>query len=270
VSAADQRPDQAEVARRLAHDLGRLQLRRAQSTPRDAHPVADVVLLAYAGDVVEQAHATLALAAAGVGRPSYANARAAFEAALDMLLLVSDPIETDRLACLAYMLEWVETEELFGRFGRADAAVPIVTRPLPGAAQTDEIVRILAEGFELRAPGHRALIEAAYAEARRPKRTRRHWSDLGRGQIAGTVGARLPALEGFAEISDLLYGLASFHTHPRVRTETMPPTWVRMPVRNQESDDATHAMGLAHQAVRYAIAVLDERAGLPSIPRPGR
>lgn len=83
----------------------------------------DTVLYALAIDVAEHARAVGILVISEVPRAAMVNARAAFESALDALLLVSDPLRYDERGMYARACELVEQENLIERMNAADAAI---------------------------------------------------------------------------------------------------------------------------------------------------
>jgi hypothetical protein len=183
---------------------------------RDGHAIADLVLHGYASDVVQQCRATFCLADSKWPRTSYATARSAFEAAIDMLLLVSEPSEFDRTGALAYAIERVETEQLRQRFLAADIEGGFDDDTFDSitpeeAAETDAVY------CDRKKPGTGDLVRHALVEAREPGRAKKHWSGLGMRGRSERIQARMPNVGGIAMAGDAFYGYMSVQAHPRLR-----------------------------------------------------
>jgi hypothetical protein len=183
---------------------------------RSRHPIADVLAHAYASDVLAHAEATLVLAAGEWPATAYVTARAAFEAAQDLAYLAATPSDYDRRAVLAYVIEMVETEELLPRVARANTAMGLQR----GTADwsPERIVARECRSVEVLAPGHALLLKEALAEARKPRRTRIHWSGYrGRGLLGQAIAQEQPAWKAMESAGDAFYGHASTQSHPRLR-----------------------------------------------------
>jgi hypothetical protein len=79
------------------------------------HQLADFVLSSLATDVLEQSEAVLLLKNGAVPRATFANARAAHEAAVDMDILTADASRYDQFAAEMRVFELFEVERLHRR-----------------------------------------------------------------------------------------------------------------------------------------------------------
>jgi hypothetical protein len=74
--------------------------------------IPDWVLFQFGIEVLEQTGAVLMLAEGPSPRAAMPNARAAFEAAIDMLVMVADPTLYDEMGAFARVCELLEWEEM--------------------------------------------------------------------------------------------------------------------------------------------------------------
>lgn len=242
----------------VALDL--LDVATAAFKPSESQPLADMVLRTLAQGVSDQVHATQAVLRSRRPRAANVNARAAFEGAMDMLLLIGEGEGINRAAALVYALEQVETEELRARFRAVDVAMGIAREP-PASPTPEEVVLADAEAFEQQAPGHGTLVSDALREARQPKRTRRHWSNLSRKEIAAEVERRHPSIAGIATLGDALYGFASMHSHPRLRVWSETGDGLGGdPLRRSRTADELFPVDLSTISADFARMVLESRA----------
>ena len=242
--------------------LGEIERDLAQYEPRDAHLLADTVLHGFGTDVAIHTRAVLSLRASKSPRAAYANARAAFEAAEDMVLLATEANNYDRTGALAYTIELVEVDALQARFVAADGAVG-VARELEGSPSPEEIVAEDAREAESVRAGAGAELLDALAKARRGGRAKKHFSALTRKEIADELGKRLPGIVGLAAIGDAFYGFLSVQTHPRLRAwaEAIGRGEAGALEREPHERDALFPVSLTWVAVKLARLALDIRVG---------
>jgi hypothetical protein len=150
-------------------------------------------------------------------RASYVNARAAFEAAQDALLLVSDEKSYDDNGALAYCIELVEHQDLQQRWKDASAQWNIL-KDLMGRITPEELIEKEAADLDKLAAGTADRFRHALAEARKPRRAHRHWSGMSRREISEALEKRIPAAKGIGAGGDAFYGMLSVQAHPRVRS----------------------------------------------------
>jgi hypothetical protein len=248
---------------RLSQSVNALKRALDSFTPRDAHMIADVMLDAFARDVANQAVAVLALVdGAAPPRVAYPNARAAFEAAQDALLLATAGDVYDADGARAYVAELIETEQLQRRW-LAASEVWDLTPPEDLGETPEQVVDIDSAICDRLAPGSGDALRTALKEARRARRLPHHWSTLSRRQIVDAIEARLPDLT-LARTADAFYGYLSVQSHPRLRAWSESrelDEHGRLRVRS-EADHAAFAADLTFTAVMLALRALGvHRAG---------
>jgi hypothetical protein len=183
--------------------------------------VPDFVLFHLGGDVLEQAQAVRLVAEGPAPRAAIANARAAFEAAMDMLVLVAEPSLYDEMGAFARVCELLTWEDMYARRDRADAVLDL---PLQERGKSpDEIVAEEAQFWEEHSPGVSRMYQRVLAVARDEVRWKHHWSGMtSLLERATFIAAKNKAYEGFVEIADVLWGLQSVHAHPAPRSGIRP------------------------------------------------
>jgi len=177
--------------------------------------IPDLVLFGLSLDVLEQTRAVVTLTDAGLGRPAITNARAAFESAIDMLVLVASPQDYCRLGALARAAELVDAEHLHIRRERADKVLQLdrsIEHRSPESVVAEE-----AAFWEHHRPGATVLYQEALSKVRDEELWKKHWSGLTRKQIRETVAGISPDPVGVAEMIDAMYGVQSAHAHPSPR-----------------------------------------------------
>lgn len=177
------------------------------------HLLPDMVLYGYAIDVLEQALAVETLTDSGDHRASFANARAAMEAAQDLLYLVRSESDYDESGSLARCHELLEYDDLKERSASADSLEGL---DAPSWERAPAIVERDAAAWDAVAEGKGEILRGALQKVQ-PRR-RRHWSGLSRRVLAERVAVVMGASPGWAAMHDALYGLASIHSHPRPRS----------------------------------------------------
>ena len=189
---------------------------RSRFRIRLRHFMPDTVLYSLGIDVAEHARAAAILVRTEVSRAGMVNARAAFESALDALLLVADPALYDERGMFARACELVEQENLIDRMNAADVAIGSSRRR--DSIHPEEIVREEGEFWEQELPGARDKFLGILKDVRATGRWRKHWSGFGgRKQLAEELDRIEGPGRGLKEMSDALYGLQSMHSHPRPR-----------------------------------------------------
>ena len=111
-------------------------------------------------------------------RASYANARAAYEAAQDAVLLASDPAAYNSSGAIALCVELVEHEELQKRWDDACAEWGIKKDRTKRLSPESLIEAAAAQLDEMRS-GSAQLLRNALLEARKPRRA----SSTGPGKV---------------------------------------------------------------------------------------
>lgn len=181
---------------------------------RYEHFIADLLLVNLSTDVLEHAMAVQVLGPSDVPRAAHANARAAVEAAQDLMLLTADESGYDQHGYRARAFELLETQQLQERFHRANAATGLSTQEAGQSAR--DIIAIDAAECDARAPGTGVkLLDAFHAMAR--SKLPRHWSGMTRKQLTIHLEASPGGEAGFGMMQDAIYGVLSIHSHPRPR-----------------------------------------------------
>jgi hypothetical protein len=183
----------------------------------ERHFVPDRMLHGFALEVIEQTHAILLLTEPDslVPRAAIANARSAFEAAWEMLLLVSGEASFDRYGALVRAFELLEQEKLLERRDRASAAIQL---DVTDAGMTPEQAaekdgQVWGVGF----PTAPELMRQAVAELR--EKPRRHWLGVSQTDMGFAIRKRYGSEDpGLGEMVDTTYGVLSVHAHARPRT----------------------------------------------------
>ena len=231
-------------------------------TPRKPHYMADLVLHGFARDVSTQVHATVLTVDSHYPRASYANARAAYEAAQDAVLLASEPDSYDINGALAYCVELVEHEELQRRWKDA-AAVWGIVKDKSGRISPEGLIEKESAELEAFAAGASQLLRNALNEARKPRRAKQHWSGKNRNDIAKLLQERMPVFRGLAAGGDAFYGMMSVQTHPRVRSWSEQRS-IRLDGSLQAEAGSEHSslpVGLALFAIQLTMIALSIRLG---------
>lgn len=201
------------------------ELRRAMSETgvSSDHLVPDLVAIGLAREVYENASAALCVSRSEVSRPLYPNARAAFEAAQDLVLLIvqEDYDEAGARAAATEILDRETSREL----------VQEVTTAMGGnddiaPQDTNAHVEDIAGTWDKYARGKGDLVRDAVPRLRKlRKKGKYHWSGLSRSKIHKTLGAEMDALAGTSELYRSMYNLLSFETHPSPRIDAKHMKW---------------------------------------------
>jgi hypothetical protein len=224
----------SDVREALTATLDLIRERLANLVLRRHHLVPDFVVFCYATDVLEHSRATLLLVDSDVPRTAYACARAALEAAQDLMLLVSEPSDYDNAGARVYAWELLETEHLQRRFvlGKKGMGVEV---PADLGMTVDEAAKRTAAKWGAANPEAETLLQGALTEFR--EHAPPHWSGRSRKKIMEHMVDGSP-YEGVAAAMDALYGALSIQTHPRIRewSRTFQFTGGRVAVRENPED----------------------------------
>lgn len=200
----------------LSESIPALDVARSSYRIRLRHLLPDTVLYALVLDVAEHARAVQILVGSDVPRAAMVNARAAFESALDALLLVSDHSLYDERGMYARACELVEQENLIQRMDLADDVIG-KDRHRPPVVPED-IVKEEGEYWAQEFPEASTRFAGVLKDVRSSKRWKKHWSGLGGiKQVAIELDRIEGPGRGLKEMADAIYGLQSMHSHPRPR-----------------------------------------------------
>lgn len=223
------------------------------------HFVPDYVLYAYALDVLEQAGLVASTTDVAYGRALIANSRAAFESALDMLLLTADPAKYNENGSWARTTELVEIEQLHVRRDAAIAKLQLDARP--ALFNAEEAIEQDAVIWEEECPGARTLLRSCLSKVRDERRWRKHWSGLSRKEQAKALDSAYSDQSGFAEMIDSTYGILSVHSHPRPRIGSRSSDWVNGQLTfTPKESDLQVAWSVSQLAARFAVRSIQQRA----------
>ncbi len=223
------------------------------------HYIADLALYGLAIDILEHSLAVQLLRNSEVPRAAFANARAAFEAGMDILLLTSERTEYDVRGCLARAHELNEDKRLQARYNRASSESGL-------SPQSEQDFATLVEedavAWDKLVPGRGDFLRSVVAEfSERPSGKRKHWSGMSREEIGLAVAQSLGAEPGVGQIFDAMYGGLSSHSHPRMRVGQRETTEGDTGgfVFSAKPSDKTAPAGAASYACSAAVASLKRR-----------
>jgi hypothetical protein len=229
-----------------------------------AHGVPDYALLQLGFDVFEQAGASLLVTSGPSPRAAVANARAAFEAALDMYLLVAEPSSYDEMGAFIRVCELLAQEEL--RKLRANAAAAAAL-PIPdNTCKTPEDI-VLEEGrrWDADQAGVSIMYRRTLQQARQDGRWKSHWSGMGSySSVLAYVERKHGADAGFKEVGAMWYRALTHQAHPGLRTGTRLATHTeegRLAFGPKDGDEAL-PLAMANVACEHASDALRLRREL--------
>jgi len=228
-----------------------------------AHLLPDGVLMQLGYDVYEQAVATLIVSSGGSPRAAVANARAALEAAIDMLVLVSEPSLYDERGAFMRVCELLSNEDNRKYAERAAAATGTTAPPVP-TISPDEAVTEDAQQWEVHEPGITVMYKRVLTQARQEQRWKYHWSGLGNfAALAEHVEQKNAAPAGFKEMATAWFRILSLAVHPGPRTgrRSLDYTTGRPLLGPKDGDDAL-PLAAARWACDHAVTAMALRRTL--------
>jgi len=229
-----------------------------------AHGLPDYVLLQFAFDVFEQAGATILVTSGPSPRAAVANARAAFEAALDMYALIAEPSLYDEMGAFVRVCELLAQEDLRSLRTKATSVAGLPSRPVEGRSP-DEIVHEESRAWEVDQEGVSVVYKRALTVARGDRRWKSHWSGLGSyTNVLEYVERKHGAVTGFKEIGAMWYRALTHQSHPGLRTGT------RLTAHNEagrlafgpKDGDEAFPLAMAQVACEHAIDAMRLRRDL--------
>ena len=227
------------------------------------YAIPDAVLFHMGIDVLEQGGTVLTIARTRAPRAAVANARAAFESSLDMLLLLAEPTLYDEMGALARACELLTWEDLRRKRAVANEALGL---PAPPPSPTPEdTVESEAKKWEPESPGVGTMYRRVLAQARTDGRWKHHWS--GHGTLverARAIAQKWSVQRGFVETAEVLWSLQSVHAHPGPRTGMRrfgADDKGRVTI-SPKPDDALFPLTVTGGACEHAIRALERRATL--------
>lgn len=249
-----------EEAIELDHAIAALQERMTHWKGSLTHALPDSVLYNLAIDVREHGAAVKILAVSEVPRASYANARSALEAAIDMRYLVAVPGEYDRRGCLARSVELLGAEDFAKRRRALDERLGVSDSP--SYRHADDVMSAEADNWESAAPSKGAILRTAFDEVMRRGNLRGHWSGLSRLDLLDSCGTLDPEGTSDADILGIIHSFLSLQTHPSPRAgqraATVTPETATVVFTNRPEDRTHPSRAAAHACVLAALS-LDAR-----------
>ena len=232
-------------------------------TLNPVHLIPDLVRFGLAREVYVHANAVLLLLDSDVPGAVYPNARATFEAAEDLCLLIARE-DYDWWGGRAYVAELLDQQHSRGLAGKASTSMGKPHAILP-FDDIDSVVRAEGDEWETHSGGKRELLLRALnavRDARAAKPPRWHWSALTRAEIHSEVAA----FAGEPPTSELIlkswYNLLSFLAHPSPRlspnqVEQQPDGSYAFLVTPEDREDLSGLGGVATEtALHIAIRAL--------------
>jgi hypothetical protein len=225
--------------------------------------VADLALRALAADAYEQSGATLVLHNAEHQRTSYATARAALEAAIDMMFLVCKAECYIWRGCLARASEALEEADLARRYERAfPEEMSAQMRSVRDGAMA--LIELDAREWNARTGGRGELLIRAFAWVQDRGRVPGRWAGLTRREMLDRIREGMPSLANTVARIDLDYTKASIQTHPGLRTSYRPiVTDKHGRVSHLYRGEDDEALGIAADAAalsRSAVRIREDQA----------
>lgn len=227
------------------------------------HWLPDVALMQVGFDVYEQAIATLMVSGGGSPRAAVANARAALEASIDMLVLVSEPSLYDERGAFMRVCELLLNEDN-RKYAERAALAQGSTIPNVADMSPDEAVTRDAEQWEVHQPGITVTYKRVLAQARQKQRWKYHWSGLGNfAALAEHIEKKNAAPGGFKEMATAWFRILSHAVHPSPRTgrRSLDYTTGRPLLGPKENDDAL-PLAAARWACDHAVTAIALRRTL--------
>jgi len=201
----------AEAQALLSAHLSALRIRRRHFLP-------DAFLVNMYLDVLEHCAAVETLSQSDVPHASYANARSALEAAVEMMYLTASPDTYEERGAAGRAFELVSLERSARVYG--PAADRAIGGPLPDDDESrspEELIGEEAREWGIEFSGAMRLAERAFKAAQ--ARSGGNWTGLSRAEVTrsaamawGEEAGPLPALW------DFLHGHLSLESHPGMRT----------------------------------------------------
>jgi hypothetical protein len=210
--------------------------------------------------VLEQARCVGILDRHPVDLGGYANARAAFEAAQDLVFLVTDE-NFDLSGARVRVFENLEFADTRAKYARAfpedmsDASTNAIDSTIEGLVK-------MADGMREAYPDRARDLDVAIAESgpvfRKGTRLPSHWSLLSRRRMAELIADRLDDLPD-AQRAIFTYSHLSRASHPRLRLELL--RWETNPSGRRTLEDRTEVRetitGIAEVSIGYAQLGID-------------
>jgi hypothetical protein len=227
---------------------------------RGHHLIPDLALIHLALDVYEHCDIILHHPDPRTARGLWVNARAALEAAVEMLLLVCEECTYDVRGASVRAYELLDNQNLQHRFRKADLAAGVDPPSEPGNAEDPALAE--ADKWEELAPGQGRVMRQAFEHVQATvSRGAKHWSGKSWTDLLREVAEKHTLEPGAIEVIDTLYGTSSVHTHPRLRSRHRE---LRFDASGDISivpghDDSDAMRALAATAAHLAVIALERR-----------
>lgn len=250
----------------ISRELQRLESLQTAFQASGSHLIPDMVLMGFVSEVVESARAVSTLLSANLGHRAFPNARTAFEAMQQLLLLVTDE-NYDLAGAKAWVFFSRRDFALLTDFGNS-ADLPLAPEEFPEKSGLDLAIAEITKLWNDYSPGKgQLIIKAAEILATQPKRPA-NWAGV---SIAPELERRFLALtreKGIstsepehARIYNATYSILSRESHPRTRFQpdrisgriNGPITFEYDP---NESDAARNVAAITAGAVAQSVTAM--------------
>ena len=243
----------------------RYQVVRSRFAAAASHLVPDIVLLGFLNEIEENVSAVELIAASGIPHRAFPNARTAFEAGQQALLLVTAP-DYDAAGATAWAYHLIRDRKYMAapRSGQTTDRANVEPEEWFESALTE-----MEQTWNDFAPGRGALLRDAATEIQSRRRGGpENWTGL---PVAPTLRDRMLTLaerhgkKGRSDAADILnagYGALSRESHPRTRFQ---PTRItrdssggisfEIPTRDLEADRETVLISAASSLAAATLGV---------------
>jgi hypothetical protein len=248
----------------LEEAFGLFSLARSAFAPSAMHLVPDIALLGFLNDIEENARAVDVLSSSHLPHRAFPNARAAYEAAQQALLLSSSD-DYDLAGARAWVY-YLRRDFLFASLPRPSHVGDAARRS--AEAWYEGAFAEMKDLWETLAPGRGETLERARVAVEAHKGRPDNWAGV---PIAPALAARLEALRklrgkppnvGTAQIYNAAYSALSRESHPRMRVQPQRVTRspdgsveLVLPERERDQDATTVRESAASALITGRIAV---------------
>jgi hypothetical protein len=236
------------------------------------HLIPDMVLMGFVSEVVESAHAVIALLAANLGHRAFPNARTAFEAMQQLLLLVTDA-DYDLAGAKAWIFFSRRDFALLDSHGDS-ADLPTDPEEYPDKKGLDLALAEITKIWDRYSPGKgRMIAQAAEILAAQPRRPD-NWAgvpiapELQRRflALASRMGTT-PLVSDHARTYNATYSILTRESHPRTRFQpdrmmghvNGPITFEYEPKEAEAADNVT---AIAAGAIAQTVVAMRIRSSI--------
>lgn len=260
----------------IQRELNALELLQNGFEASGSHLIPDMVLIGFVNDVVECGHSVIVMVKAGLGRRAFSNARTAFEAMQQLLLLVTDD-DYDLAGAKAWVFFARRDFSMFERHGDVND-LPTAPTEFPDKRGLELALAEITSIWNAYSPGKGELIDRADAMLdTQPKRRPTNWAGI---PIAPELQRRfktlamdrgiVPHAPDHAEIYNATYSILSRESHPRIGFQPDRIIGrVNGPIRFEydegETDSTNNVIRITAGSVAQAVTAMQLRALIPNV-----